>query len=887
MAPRDRRHPTFRFPRRSRERIRDDVREELEFHVAARAEALVRQGMDPARARAEAEQEFGDLGATAVYCAGQDRATERARRRAAWYHELTGDLKVALRSFRRRPFHAAVAAATLTLGLASALAMTTVMKRLVIAPYPFPGGDRLVMLWQQPPGGGDVMLLPFSDVVEAWRTRATSLEALESIRPHGRVLLDDGGDPVPVSTSEGDEQLFPFLHLTPELGRWFIADDRRPGAPGVVVISHDLWRRRFGGAPDVTGRHIRLGDAEYDIVGVAPASLRGIPGLSVRVDVWLPAPATATARAARFAMARLRPGVTPAEAERELTAISRSFSTGKATPGSADVRTPQDMLGRQRLLALRILWAASALLLLVAAVNYTHLLLARTAERSRELAVRSALGASRWRIVRLGLVEGLVLGAIAFVAHVPLSLLLLRAAALSRPDTLWMLDGIALDHGVLLASLAGTILLTACCAIVATWSALPRTFTPLRSASAVSVPPAHRLRRTLIAAEVALACVLVVGATLLARSFVELVRRDPGFQPDGALIVSLTRPGTAAPASAGGEDPRWDALQRTLEAQPDIRGVARGLAMPPESGIEFGHFDIEGRAVPSGAVEQTFSSSYVSAGFFRIAGIRILDGTDFPPEARLAGEPVIINRSMARRFWPGGGAVGQRIRFTVRGSPGADAGKWHRIVGVVDDVLDSGLHTDVGSLHIYHSLREFGGTPEFFVRYRGTLATAMRQVRSLVHAVVPGVAVNRMETVDSLLLESARADRFYLIVLGVIALLAGMLAIAGVFGVVASITLQRTREIAVRMALGSTPSGVYAIVVGDGMRAVLVGLAGGIAGALALGRVLRSLLYGVSAVDPLAFVAATACIAIAATGACLLPARRAAHLQPASVLRSD
>ncbi len=498
-----------------------------------------------------------------------------------------------------------------------------------------------------------------------------------------------------------------------------------------------------------------------------------------------------------------------------------------------------------------------------------------------------ALGASRWRIARLSLAEALVMGAAAFVLHLPLSVALMRAAALSRPEALWMLDRVSPDGRVLLAGALGTMLLTAGCALAAMWSGVPRDFTPLRSGEASATPGTHRLRRVLITAEVALACVLVVGAVLLGRSFVALVRRDPGFRPDGALILTLRPPpASGARPAIRGDDPRWETLVRAIEAQPGIVGATRGVSMPPESGIEFGQLEIEGRETTGDQGAATASASYVSAGFFRLAGIRLIEGADFPTGLTTSEQPVIINRSMARRFWPTGGAVGARIRFTVRGSR-QQAPPWHRVVGVADDVLAQGLHSDERAIHVYHTMTEFGGTPEYFVRFRGARDAAARQVRAIVHEVTPDVAVEKVSFADDLLLESARADRFYLIVLGVIAVLAGSLAIVGVFGVVASITLQRTREIAVRIALGSTPARIYTTVIGDGMRAVLLGLAIGIAGAGALGHALRALLYGVNADDPIAFAIAVVLIAAAATGACVFPARRAARLEPAAVLRSE
>lgn len=799
---------------------------------------------------------------------------------------MIDDLRTALLALRRRPGFAAVVVLILAVALGANTAVFSVLQQVLLRPLPYPGAEDAVYVFRQDPGG-TFQVSPMLEQVRRWRESASSLTAVEAFEGT-RVTLLGHGAPRRLAAARVSPGLFDFLGVSPALGRGF-----EPGAGDerTAVLSHALWGELFGADPAALGEAVRLGDQVYTVIGVMPKRFRFVP--PVEAELWLPFPEGTEEPRSAIALARLAPGVAPEAADAELEALERAAASERA--GADRVWPPRirelgflfGNLGR----AVLILQAAVALMLVIACANVGNLFLVRAEGRTRELAVRTALGARRGRLVRALLLESLLLGGAAALGGLLLAAWGGRAVAALSADGWVELEALRLDSG-LFAFTAGAGLLAAVAfgllpALTASRADLGEVLKAggRGAAAAGGSASGERTRAVLVVAEVALALVLLVGAGLLTKSFVGLVTTDPGFEPDGLLTVSVE-----LPRERYTEEEQHEAFVRELRTALAASGLERAVlatGAPTETSLYLGReLRVEGRPpLPEGLVG-AMPFLAVDPGYFRILGIPILEGRAFTegdfPRGEAEERPVVLNRALARVLWPDGDALGGRLKLGT-----ADDEPWSRVLGIVGPVAQLGLGSVHDTFQIYFPLRR-ASRVSVLVR-AGDLEPALIQERvsALVQAIDPRLPLARAEAVEDLLGGSIARERFQMALMLAFAGIALVLTVVGVYSVLAYAVRRRAFEIGVRSALGARPGQVLGLVAGHGALLVGIGLALGLGASLALGRLVESQLRGVGAHDPTVLAAAVGVLAAATALATLLPALRAARLDPARVLREE
>jgi predicted permease len=808
-----------------------------------------------------------------------------------------------LRSLLRTPGFALLAVTTLALGIGANAAIFSVVHGVLLRPLSLPDADRLVAIW----GGSRVdpsEQTPMSDAAYlVLRAQNRSLEEM-GIFWSGSVNLTGGSEPERAGACGATASVFGALRVAPALGRPLVEADEQPGAESVAVISHEMWHRSLGGAPDVLGRVLRIDSVSRRVVGVMP------PGFAFpRPDtaVWIPMTIDRAAlRPQDFnynSVGRLRPGFTPEEAGRDLTGLIARFPEEIGPPYTPEVlekfqpfAVVQDL--RQEMVGdvARTLWVllgSAGLILLIACANVANLFLVRAEERRREVAVRVALGASRGSVARLFLSEsgllalaGGALGLALAAAGVRL-LLALRPPGLPRLDEI-EIGGPVLAFTVLVALLAG--LLAGGIAVLR--SARPELVPALKEGGKGSTGSrsAHRARRILAAAQIAVALVLLVGAALMIKSFRRLQAVDPGFRPQGVLTLRLALPRAEYPdAQSVARFVRE--LQDQMRGVPGVRSAALVSHLPLDGGSSSSTYAIEGRPELEDASRVQLGNRFASPRYFATLGIPVIAGTEFEridPLRRQA--EVVVSRSVAERFWPGQSPLGKRLT-----PEDAREGEWYTIVGVVGDVHEEGLHAEPLPV-VYFGWRRLASPEEehwvprgatLVVRTEGDPATLTRPVREAIRAVDPALPVDRVRTMEEVVARSTARASFTLLLLGIAALLALLLGGVGIYGVIAYIVSLRTQEIGVRMALGARRADISLLVVRDGLVLALAGVGVGLAAAFAFTRPMASLLFEVSPTDPATFATVPLFLALVTLLASWLPAQRAASVAPSEALRSE
>jgi putative ABC transport system permease protein len=861
-----------------RRRLERELDEELRFHLDRRAEALGAAGLDQVEARSAAARRFGSALAVKELC------------REAWtfapLETLAQDAGYALRSLRRSPGFAAAAIASLALGIGANAAMFSLVSAVLLRPLPYRDADRLVRLTGAYPRGAVVAL----------QERSRTMEIAGAVPDLG-MNLTDGGRTLRVSASVASANLFDVLGRRPALGRGFADGDSVPGRDGVVVLGHGLWQSAFGGDESLVGRTVEVDGAPRQVVGVMP---EGFAFPSSTTQLWLPLRLDPTASDAYWGfgwmpvIGRLRPGATTGGAHDELRALVPEvaalfpFRADSWNRDAAVLPLQADLVRdvRQKLLVLQ---GAVALVLLIACANVASLLLARAGARRREIALRAALGASRARIVRQLLTESVALSLAGGTVGVLLAHLLVAGLrALPGGDAGGTAVGV--DGGVLVFA---TALSVACGLLFGVVPALVASRVDLAGeVKAGSVrnagPGTTRVRGVFIAAEVALAVVLSVGAGLLVRTLGQLARVEPGFAAEQALAVRVA-PNPAACADAAGCVALYDDLLRRALAVPGVRGAAAASASPLGAVQPLLPVEIEGQPpVPPGAPVPLLWAGGVTPAYFDVMRIPVLRGRGFTDADGAGSAPVVVvNSATARRFWPGEDPLGKTLR--VMWEP-------HRrtVVGVVGDVRQYALsgrqpEAITGAFYMPYPQaveldRRIPRTMTLFVRAGGDPAAALREALSIRGA---ELSVGDVRSLASLVSSSVEEPRALTSLFAAFAACALLLAAVGTYGLVSYSAAQRTYEIGVRVAIGASRRQVFALVVGESLRLVAAGLLVGSVGALALGRALSRFLYGVSAADPATFAGVSALLLLTALAAGVLPGRRAAAVDPARALRAD
>lgn len=804
------------------------------------------------------------------------------------------DLRYSLRTLRRNPGFAAVAVATLALGIGANSAIFSVVHAVLLRPLPYPESGRLVFLYGQDARRGIPMhFFLYPDFV-TWREASGSYQSAAAFTRGAAVVTAADGKAAPerVETLRVNASYLRVLQVRPMLGRGFLDREDSPGAPPTAILSHGLWQRRFASDGAIVGRAIVLDGVPHTIAGVLPPGFRS---LNAETDVYVPLALPPTGAAVVGAIARLRPGATLAQAQAETAAIVPRLNPRFFGASGRSLRLwgAREFMVRQVERSLLVLMGAVGLVLLIACANVANLLLARAGTRRREMAVRAALGAGRWRVARQLLTESIVLGLAGAAGGLAAAFWGVRLLVALAPARYPLIDTARLDWPVLAFTLAAS-LLTAVLFGLAPAVAASRAglYEGLKEdgRSGLESRGRNRLRRALVVVEVALALVLAIGAGLLMKSFGRLLEVDPGFNPRNLLAAGINLPA----ACYGNPHHRMAFFAGFLDEISTAPGVqAAGLVNNlPFSGTSQGcTMRVEGRPLvrPEDAVPVRYriaTPGYFSAMEIPLRRGRLLSGRD-APDAPLAA---VVNEALVRRFFPNEDPIGKRIAWDANPAPpppGRPAPPWITIVGVVGSVRHLSLAGEPEP-EIYLAYTQQPVTAmEVAVRAAGGPERMAPLLRAAAAAADPGQVLSEVRTIERMMGDSLAERRLAVWLLGAFAELAILLAAVGIYGVLSYTVARRTREIGVRLALGADPAGVRRMILGETMRLAGAGLAAGVLAAVAFTPFLRGILYGVSAADPAVFGAVVLLLAAVAAGAGYLPARRATRVDPAIALRCE
>jgi predicted permease len=801
------------------------------------------------------------------------------------------DLRFAARVLLKNPGFTAVAVVALALGIGANSAIFSVVNTVLLRPLPYKNPERVVMVFEDNSKLGYPRDTPAPANYIDWRDQNKVFGAMAAMAEVSLNLTGEG-EPERLDGHRVSATLFPVLGVDPQLGRWFSAEEDQPGQNRVVILSHALWQRRFAGDPGVVGKTITLNGAGFQVVGVMPASFQ-FP--SHEDQFWMPIAFTQQQAARRGShyldvVARLKDGVTLEQARAEMTTIAgrlqQQYPQSNTDVGATVVPLQEQLVGNIKP-ALLVLLGAVGFVLLVACANVANLLLARAAARQKEIATRIALGASRARLIRQFLTESVLLASLGGMVGLLLSVWGVRVLKAFIPDTISQAKEISIDVKVLvftlLVSLLTGLFFGLAPALQATKFNLNETLKDGGRDSAAS-SRGNRVRAALVVAEVAISLVLLVGAGLLINSFMRLRSVDPGFRPENLLTMSVVLTPLKYPDMAH-RSAFYTEMLRRVEAVPGVRSATVASQIPLTQQGDSSGLLFEGRPDPPAGQMNLAAIRVVAPLYFQTMNIRLLRGRAFTDQDRADSPNVgVISETMAHRYWPGEDPLNKRFSF---GKPESDA-DMVTVVGIVNDVRQFGLDKDVKP-QVYMSYQQMDG---FLPRYL-IVSTSVepRSVASSVRGAVWEVdrdqPVSDISMMEDVLSESLARQRFSTILLGVFGAVALMLAAVGIYGVMSYSVAQRTREIGIRMALGARPQDVLKLAVGQGLKLVLIGVAIGAVAALALTRVMASLLYGVSPTDPVTFVTISLVLVGVALLASFVPARRATKVDPLIALRAE
>jgi putative ABC transport system permease protein len=804
---------------------------------------------------------------------------------------LLRDLLYGLRIMARNPGITALAVLALALGIGANTAIFSLVNAVLLRPLPFAEPDRLMQVWGSTPSKGVPFHFVFYSDLVVWREKNRSFETLAGWNI-GSSNLILGDEPERVDSSRVNPGFFTLFGPTFLHGRGFAANEDAPGAAPVAVLSYNIWQRRFASDPKVVGSAINLDGVLHTVVGVLPSQFQ-IPGWTL--DIFVPLaqpeanrPGSNTATVGVYG--RLRPGFTKAQAQAEMNTIGASLL--KDFPGSLG-GTPKvwglrEFLVRNIRLSLFLLLAAVGLVLLIACVNVANLLLARAAARQREVAVRTSLGASRLRLIRQMLTESSLLGLSGGVIGVLLAFWGVKALIVLVPDRYPLVKDAGIDGRVLLFTLAVSLaagMLFGLAPAFAASKAGDLTNSLKEGGKGESAGSSlNRMLSLLVVVEVALALILLVGSGLMIRGFLRLNAVDPGFRTKGVLTASINLPRTKY-STAASRNAFYRELLLRLTATSGVR-AAGVVSILPLTGSNTGTgLIIEGRPIPRREEIPIVWFRTADEGYFKAMDIPLLKGRLFTAQDANGPPVAIINSTLARRFWPGEDPTGRKITNGLS-RPGQPT-TWMTIVGIVGDLHHMDLEREADAEIFWPYEQHAPGALSLAIRTDSDPTHFAPLLRSAVMSIDKGQPVSQIRSMEQILTRSIAPRRFAVVVLGIFASVALVLAAIGIYGVVSFSVNRRTREIGVRMALGAQPDKVLRMVLGRAVALALSGVGIGLVGAIALTRVIRSLLYGVSATDPLVLGAVAVVLTAVAAFAGFFPARRAAHVDPIEALRNE
>ena len=877
----------------------DDVIEELAQHAAATFESARAEGCDREEATRRVEQQIAAWAAAPGLLRRRPRhkaATPPPGGRSGALTALWQDARYAWRLLRRQPAYAALVVATMALGIAATTVLGSVAYSVLLKPLPWADAPRMVRLYESRQGSTRRFRpMMTNGTYRAWRDSSSTLDGIGAWSGD-RVILSEGPNPERIAIAQVTPSLFPLLGARPAYGRLFTAGEEEPGRPHLVILSYGLWQQRFGGRPDVIGRSLQLDGTPSTIIGIMPASF-AFPDRETRA--WTPFyippvvnPGGGFSIDMFQAIGRLRPGATPEQAAAEGTARGRSVpDPGVVTMAVFGSNGPVEISALPLLQALTqevkpaivVLLVAVVLLLATATANVASLQLARGTRRRRELAIRTAIGAARGRLVRQTLVENLLLGLLGGVAGLALAAVMHRALPSILPPDFPRLDDLAFDVRVQAFAIAVSIAAGLGCGLLPALQVARSNIVPALAEDSLAPvggtlrSRTSRTRALIMSAQVAIACVLLVGALLLVRSFVGLLRADLGYDTHNVLTARLILPDTGY--SPDRRSIALDQIVQRLRGTPGVAGAAFATVIPFAQGEAVSSFPLKKR---DGSVVQV-QTGYreISDGYFAALGQKVIDGREFTDaDSRRAQAVAIVNREFARKY-----LEGKALGWTL---PGKTKDQEQPIVGVVGDTARQSV-TDSPQPEVYFPSAQRPPRYEgltLIVRTTSDPRTFVPTLRTIVTGVASGAPLESVSTMQDRVATSLARPRLYAVLLGTFATFALIIAGVGLFGVLSYSVAQRAREIGVRTALGAQTRDILILVVRQTLFMAGSGVAAGVLASLWLTRALERFVYGITTHDPASFAAVTVVLLLVALLATIVPARRAARVDPVNVLRA-
>jgi putative ABC transport system permease protein len=809
---------------------------------------------------------------------------------------LFKELRYGIRSLMKQPGFTAIAVITLALGIGANTAMFSVINAVLLRPLPYHDPNRLVTIWEESPDRGLYQIPTSYANYREWIDQNHVFDQI-SLYTFTNLNLTGTGEPARLSTVRASANLFSLVGATPRLGRTFLPEEDKEGANRVVILGHALWQSRFGSDSAIIGKSLTLNNQSYTVVGVMSPDFQFPVGfgylgrvLNDPTDLYVPIAASSN-EASRgnysfFAIGRLKPGVTIDQARAEMTTIEgrleQQYPDSNTGIGVSLVPTQEQTVKEIRP-ALLVLLGAVAFMLLIACANIANLLLARAASRQKEIAIRTALGASRLRVLRLLLTESLMLSLAGGLLGLLLAFWGTDALLALTPENIPRLNEVGVDARVFGFTLAVSLVTGIFFGLIpAIHASKPNLNEALKEGARGSMGSAagNRTRNALVAVEVALSFVLLIGAGLMIKSFLRLQQMNLGFNPDNVLTVDLTLSRSKYP-----EDRQQAAFfQETLARLQSLTGVKSAGAttgLPLTLSVSGSDFRIEGRPEPEAGKEMIVNTRSVSAGYFRTLGIALSKGRDFSDRDKSdAPLAAIINDDLARTYFPNEDPIGKRISF--------DEGEsWISIVGIIGDVKQLGLDSSAKPEVYFPYLQVASPSMSLVVRTASNPLSLAAVVKSQIQMIDKDLPIDDAKTMQQLLAESISGRRFNMLLLTVFAVVALVLAIVGIYGVMSYTVTQRTHEIGIRVAIGAQPRDVFRLVIGQGMMLAMIGLGFGLVGAFGLTRLMTTMLFGVEPTDPATFVSIAVLLTAVALVACYIPGRRAAKVNPLVALRYE
>ncbi len=809
---------------------------------------------------------------------------------------LVRDIRYGVRNLARTPGFTAVAVLTLTLGIGANTAIFSVVENVLLRPLPYPHPENLVEIWNtyppQVPKGG----LSPGDYAD-WRQQATSFSEMGAYAEVSKGLnLTGDGEPQRVLVGYASSDLFPMLGAPVVAGRSFIPEENRAGSAPIVILSHRLWRSRFGGDPAAVGRTVTLDNKRYTVVGIFPAGFQ----LLRWADLWMPLGQFDDDLAehihhALVAIARLKPGISLSQARNEIGRLNQqeAIAYPDAHKGfGVLVQKLQDPSAASMRSTLLVLFGAVGLVLLIACANIVNLLLVRNAAREREVAVRTALGASPWRLIRQLLTESTLLSLLGGVLGMFFAVAGLKGLMALVPADLAILNGTGLNGWVLGFTIAICLATGLACGLLPAARTLQTNLAGvLKQGSKGGSSSGHnKTHNLLVISEIAMALVPLIGAGLLLRSFQHLLEVDPGFRADHILTMEIQQPALSyAQFSQLSQEEQlklgekqslqFEQIAAQIRTLPGVREAGGIDDLPLGNELrQASRFVIEGQPVPAAGARPIAQTRTVSLNYFSSLAIPLRSGRYFNEDDWKVLN-IIINENMARRYWPQGDAQGKRVNFCSLDPKPC----WFSIVGIVGNVHQFGLDGE----STFDAYFVGGWTPFLVVRTASDPLTVAAAITDVVHKVDPNLPITHMTTMDGLLSDSVSPRRFSAVLVGIFAALALLLAAIGIYGVMSYTVSQRTQEIGLRMALGAQLTNVRGMILGQTLKLTLIGVGLGLAGAFVLARFLASLLFGIGTYDPVTFLGVALLLVAVALGASYIPARRAMRVDPIVALRYE